>query len=105
MVKLIFGFRNTRTEQKVRAQVGAIIDHAGTMLTHPTLTTKFKLKSNIIDFETSIKSIFGSINGWIDEIPSINLKKGTMHMLLLGDTATGGLGIAKVNSICMSNNR
>ena len=106
-VKLIIGFRNTRTEQKVRAQVGAIIDHAGTMLTHPTLKTKFKLKSNIIDFETSIKSIFKKeMDGWIDEIPSINLKKGTMHMLLLGDTdATGGLGIAKVNSICMSNNR
>ena len=108
-VKLIFGFRNTRTEQKVKAQVGAIIDHAGTMLTHPTLKTKFRLKSNIIDFETSIKSIFSKdLAGWIDEIPSINLKKGTMHMLLLGDTdatGAGGLGIAKVNSICMSNNR
>ena len=76
------------------------------MLTHHTLTTKFRLKSNIIiDFETSIKSIFKKdLPAWIDEIPTINLKKGTMHMLLL-DFLGGTGGVAKVNSICMSNNR
>ena len=96
-------FRNTRRDAK------AILRHAAIMLDHPTLDSKFKLKPTIINFETTIELINrATLFQFQDSLPSIRLKKGTVHMLLLGGVDTSGpvtKGLAQANSICGGNNK
>ena len=90
----------SRSAEKARE----VVVHASKIFLDTSLDTKIRLIPILIDFEGDHKASPSGLKEWSSSIPEKYLKRGTIHVLLTYGLH-GGLGVAKIPSVCDSNNR
>ena len=86
-------------------QASEVILHAKEFLLHQSLNCKMEIHEYISDMNANVK-LPGGLEDFGKQLPESRLKRGNVHMALIAGASGGNyLGVAKISSACMEDNR